>query len=173
MPGKPLVPRLMCLAGRAVWCSAPALLILSGGCAGPAAAPSACDGLANKTLAITRADYGKCAGEILETLDEFESSLRRFVDGDAASKDPAASASRRLAHLIREVDSQADAWREVKGGAGLTVQRWPDASMRGFNAAVINAAAQFNAALRFPNQDNFQQGARLHAQARSDSSGFR
>jgi len=114
-----------------------------------------------------------CAGEILESLDEFETSLRRFVDGDAASKDPAREASRRLARLMDEAGFQADAWREVKGGAGRTIERWPDASMRVFNGEVINAAAQFNAALVYPNQDNLQQGVRLHAEARSAYSRFR
>lgn len=74
---------------------------------------------------------------------------------------------------MREAGFQADAWREVKGGAGRTIERWPDASMREFNGEVVNAAAHFNAALVYPNQDNLQQGARRHAQARSTYSRFR
>ncbi|HET6372245.1 MAG TPA: hypothetical protein VFG76_02995 [Candidatus Polarisedimenticolia bacterium] len=151
----------------------PTLALLTFGCLGQAFGPTQCDGLAGQTLAITRSDYSKCAGEILGTLDELEKSLNRFVGGDAAAKDPAVSASRKLAHLISEAGLQADAWREVKGGSGRTVERWPDASMRGFNAQVINAAAQFNAVLAYPNQDNLQQGARLHADARSSYSQFR
>ncbi len=173
MPEQLLVARVVTLACRAVWRSLPTLLLLSAGCPGPAAGPTACDGLADKTLAITKADYAKCAGEILGTLDEFETSLRRLVEGDATAKDPADSASRRLAQLMREAGFQADAWREVKGGAGRIIERWPDASMREFNGEVVNAAAQFNAALVYPNQDNLQQGARRHAQARSTYSRFR
>jgi len=173
MPVKPRLARLLDPAGRALSWWLPALLPLVVGCAGPAAGPTACDGLADRTLAITRTDYSACAGEILGALEEFEGPLQRFVAGDAAAKDPAESASRRLAHLMRQVDLQADAWREVKGGAGRTVERWPDASMREFNSDVVNASAQLNAALRFPNQDNLQQGSRLHAGARNAYSRFR
>jgi len=173
VPEKPLAPCVRTLAGRAAWFSLPALLVLAPGCVDPSAGPTACDGLADKTLAITRADYAECAGEILGALEEFETALRRYVDGDAAAREPAASAARRLAHLMREVDFQADAWREVKGGSARTIERWPDAAMRDFNGEVINAAAQLNAVLHYPNQDNLQQGASRHAQARSAYSRFR
>ena len=153
--------------------SLPVLLVLALGCDGQPVGPTSCDGLSDKTLAISRADYTKCAGEILDSLEQLESSLHRFADGDAAAKDPARSASRKLAHMMSEAGFRADTFREVQGGAGRAVERWPDANMRQFNAEVINAAAQFNAVLVYPNQDNLQQGARLHAQARSSYSRFR
>ena len=173
MPEKPMISRVLNFAGGAVWRSLPALALLTAGCVDPAAGPSACDGLSDKTLAITRADYTECSGEILAALDELETSLRKFVDGDKEAKEPARSASRRLAHLMGEVGFREDTWREVKHGSGRVVERWPDSGMREFNAAVGNAAAQFNAALVFPNQDNLQQGVKLHAEARNAYSRFR
>lgn len=158
--------------GRGLRLCAP-LLLWAAACGGPAAGPTSCDGLADKTLAITRADYSKCAGEIVSTLDALDTSVGRFVEGDAQSKDPAREASRKLAHLMSQAGFRADVLREVKDGAGRAVERWPDASMREFNALVVNAAAQLNAALAFPNQDNLKQGARLHEQARSSYSRFR
>jgi len=173
MPEKLLFARVFIVACRVGRRSLPSLLLVSVGCGGPATGPSACDGLAEKTVAITRADYTKCADEILGSFEQFETSLRRFADGDAAAKDSARSASRRLAHLMGEVGFGGDTLREVQGGAGRAVERWPDASMREFNALVVNAAAQLNSVLAYPNQDNLQQGARLHAQARSTYSRFR
>jgi len=149
------------------------LSCLAAGCDGSAAGPSACDGLADKKVAITRTDYSACAGEILDTLQALEEPLRRLVDGDASARVPAQSASRRLSHLMGQVGFQADAWREVQGGAGRAIERWPDAGMRGFNAEVVNAAAQFRAVLAYPNQDNLQQGIRLNAEARNAYSRFR
>ena len=172
MPEKPLTARPVSHACRVgVW-SLPALMLLILGCGAPVG-PTSCDGLADKTVAITRADYSKCAGEILGSLEELESSLRKYVDGDAAAKDSASSASRKLGHLMREVGFQGDAFREVKDGAGRTIERWPDASMRAFNAEIIPAAAQLNAALVFPNHDNLKEGARRHEQARNAWSQFR
>jgi len=173
VPGKPFIVSMLTAAGRAAWRSLPALLLVTPGCLGRNAGPTSCDGLADKTLAITKTDYSKCAGEILGALDEFETSLRRFADGDAAAKDPSRAASARLAHLMGEVGFRGDAGLEVRGGAGRVIERWPDAAMREFNAEVVIAAAQFNAVLAYPNRDNLQQGARLHAQAASSYSRFR
>lgn len=153
--------------------AAPLLLLLCAGCGGVASAPTACAGLADKTLAISRTDYTECAGQILATLEQVETPLRRYVEGDATARVEATTAHRRLKHMMNEVGFQADAYREVGGGSAKTVQRWPDSGMRDFNAGVINAAAQFHAALVHPNQDNFQQGARLHAIARAAYARFR
>ena len=151
----------------------PFLLLMCAACGGAALSPTACDGLSQKTLAISRADYAECAGEILGTLEQVEGPLRRFVEGDAAARTEASSAHRRLRHLMDEVGLQADAYREVGGGAAKTIERWPDTGMREFNSAVVNAAVQFRAALVYPNQDNFEQGARSHANARAASARFR
>lgn len=150
----------------------PLFLFPCAGCGG-AVAPTACDGLSDKTLAISRAEYAGCAGQILAALEQVETPLRRFVEGDAAAGNDARSAHRRLKHMLDEVGFQADVYREVGGGTAKTLERWPDAGMREFNAEVVNAAVQFHAALVHPNQDNLQQGARLHANARSAYARFR
>ena len=154
----------------------PALLLLCLSlCAACSASlsPTACDGLSRKTLAITRADYAECAGQILAALEQVEGPLGRFVAGDAEAGAEASSAHRRLRHMMDVVGFQAGAYREVGGGADKTIQRWPDSGMRTFNGHVISAAVQFRAALVHPNQDNFEQGARGHANARAAYARFR
>ena len=99
----------------------PASLLLSSGCSGKADGPTACDGLAAKTLAITKDDYSQCAAELLSTLEALETPLRRFVNGDIAAQYEAESAGRRLRHLMRQVDFQSDVWREARGGADRPV----------------------------------------------------
>src|SRR5262245_61403007 len=163
---KPLVTQI----GRL---SLASTLLLSIGCFDAAMGPTSCDGLADKTVAITRNDYSKCAGEILEAFEKLEAPLRRFVDGDKASKSEAEAAAHRLSHLMGQVGLQSDAFREVQGGSSRTVERWPDSGMREFNAAIIQSSAQLRAALVFPNQDNLQQGINLYARARTAYSSFR
>ncbi len=148
--------------------------ILSVGCSRVASSPSACDGLVEKTIGITRDDYSACAGEILAALDSLEAPLGRFVlTGDEEAESEAESHSRRLRYLMREVGFTADVWREAREGADRTVQRWPDGAMYQFNHEVGGAAAHYVAALRYPNQDNLQQGRRSHASARQIYARFR
>ena len=139
---------------------------LSVGCSGVASRPSACDGLVEKTIGVTRDDYSACAGEILAVLDSLEAPLGRFVrTGDEAAESEADAHSRRLGHLMSEVGFTADVWREAREGVDRTVQRWPDGAMRQFNNEVGGAVAQYVAALRYPNEDNFTEGRRRHAAA--------
>ena len=115
---------------------------LSVGCSGVASRPSACDGLVEKTIGVTRDDYSACAGEILAVLDSLEAPLGRFVrTGDEAAESEADAHSRRLGHLMSEVGFTADVWREAIEGVDRTVQRWPDGAMRHFNNEVGGAVA--------------------------------
>ena len=144
------------------------------GCSGVASRPSACDGLVEKTIGITRDDYSACAGEILAALDGLEAPLLRFVrTGDEAAGSEADAHSRRLRHLMNEVGFTADVWREAREGVDRTVQRWPDGAMRQFNNEVGGAVAQYVAALRYPNEDNFTEGRRRHAAASQAYKRFR
>lgn len=144
------------------------------GCINPAAEPSACDGLSDKTIGITRADYSECAGEILEALKILEPPLRRLVlKSDETARPEAKAAYRRLHHLMRRVGFQEDIYREVAGGSGRTVERWPDSNMRHFNVEVSGAAAHFKSALVYPHEDNFREGLERHARARRAYARFR
>ncbi len=147
---------------------------LSVGCSAVASRPSACDGLVEKTIGITRDDYSACAGEILAALDSLEAPLDRFVrTGDDEAESEADARSRRLRHLMSEVGFTADIWREAREGADRTVQRWPDGAMYQFNNEVGGAVAQYVAALRYPNEDNFTEGQRRHAAASQVYARFR
>lgn len=150
-----------------------AVVISSAACVMQPAESTACDGLAEKTLGITRADYSTCAGEILAALDDLERPLRRLVQGDDDAKGDAESANRRLRYLMRQVGFQADFFREVVGGASRTIERWPDSAMRIFNREVVGAAAQFGSALGSPNDGNLQEGARKHRLAKRAYERFR
>jgi hypothetical protein len=119
-------------------------------CDDSAQAPSACDGLADKLVGITRADYATCAGEILTALEALEPPLRRIVLEEASDARPEAQAAyKRLRHLMQQVDFQGDIHREARAQSPAPkIERWPDGSMRSFNLEVGYAAAQFNSALR-------------------------
>ena len=103
-----------------------AMLCLS--CDGSASGSSACDGLSDKLVGITQADYATCAGEILAALEELEQSLRRIVlEGESDARPKAEAAYKRLRHLMREVDFHGDIRREVRAGSPAPMlERWPD-----------------------------------------------
>lgn len=148
--------------------------LLSIGCSPAASKPSACDGLMEKTIGITREDYSPCAGEILATLDSLEPALRRFVlRDDEEARAEAEAHYDRLRHLMGEVGFTPDVWREAREGAGRTVERWPDGAMRYFNSEVGTAAAQYMSALGYPNDDNLKEGQRRHAAAKQAYARFR
>jgi hypothetical protein len=151
------------------------LAVLGLSCDGRASGSSACDGLADKLVGITRADYTTCAGEILAALEKLEQALRRVVlDGEGDARPEAEAAYKQLRHLMREVDFQGDIRREVRAESHAPeIERWPDGSMRTFNKEVGNAAAQFMSALQRPNQGNLQGGSGYHAKARSAYAHFR
>ena len=169
-----LIMATMSLSRRKMFSFILSTATLSVGCSGVASRPSACDGLVEKTIGITRDDYSACAGEILAALDSLEAPLGRFVrTGDEAAESEADAHSRRLRHLMSEVGFTADVWREAREGADRTVQRWPDGAMHQFNNEVGGAVAQYVAALRYPNEDNFTEGRRRHAAASQVYARFR
>lgn len=136
------------------------------GC-GPASDDSACRGLAERTVAITRAEYAPCAAEMLAALDTLERQLDRTVRArDSTALRSARRTYRHLQRLIRQVDFHGDARREVRQGAGRTVERWPEANVRAFNGALITATAQYGAIVDHPNPDNLEEGSRHHRTAR-------
>lgn len=147
---------------------------VAAGCSQAASTPSACDGLSERAIGITRAEYGDCAGEILEALDEIEISLGRFVrTGDEEAKVEADSHSERLRHLMREVGFTADTRLEAREGVDRTIQRWPDGAMYQFNNEVRGAVAYYIATLRHPSEDNLREAQRRHALARQLYARFR
>lgn len=147
-------------------------VMLAPACFRPPAEPSACDGLSEKSVAVTRDDYGDCAGEMIEELDGLELHLERFIrQNDKESGPIARKHAARLRHLMSQVGFQADVYRDM--GSGELLQRWPDSSMHQFNSEVRSAATQFLAALQYPNEDNLRQGSDHYAKARQAYSRFR
>ena len=134
---------------------------------------TACDGIADRELGITSAEYAPCAAELLATLDSLESHLQRIVvRGDSTADSGARAAYERLRLLMQRVGFQADIRRETVG-PGQRIERWPDAAMRQFNTEVGTAAAQYMSALNYPNDGNLQEGSRRHELARQAYSRFR
>ncbi len=164
----------MCVSSRFVSRLILGAAILSFGCSRAVSRPSACDGLIEKTIGITRQDYSPCAGEILAALDSLETELRRSLfRGDGEAGPDAEAHYKRLRYLMREVGFTADAWREGREGAGRKVERWPDSTMRRFNDEVFTATAQYMSALGRPNDANLKEGQRHHAVARQAYARFR
>jgi hypothetical protein len=152
----------------------PASVVLALACAGLEPTPTVCDGLDERLVGITRAEYAPCAGEMLAALDTLQRYLRRMVSRqDSAARPIAEEAYRRLRRLMGDVSFTADSWRELRGGAGPTTQRWPDGAIRYFNREIGIATAQYMSALRRPNAPNLQEGSRHHQQARSAYAQFR
>ena len=149
-----------------------AVVLFLTGCLRSEAGPSACDGLSEKTLGITRDDYSDCAGEILAEIDGLGLHLERLVrQDDKESLPEARKHNARLRHLMDEVGFQADVYRDM--GSRELALRWPDSSMRSFNVSAMSAATQFAATLVYPNDDNLRQGENHYEKARQAYSQFR
>jgi len=138
------------------------LLLAVGSCS--TAERTACDGFADRKLAISGAEYRGCAGEILAALDTVEPLLRATLSGTANNeeRDAARREYRKLRTLIRRTGIEADYWSRP----GTEVLKWPGGPVSEFNFAAFQAAAQFGAVLDYPNADNFGQGVRTHQDAR-------
>lgn len=145
-------------------------LFVAGACG--SGEPTACDGFADRKLAIGSAEYRACAGEILEALDALEPPLRAIVSGKATDeeRDAARQAYGKLRTRIRRTGIEAD-YRSMNPGT-VTI-KWPDGSVSAFNSAAFKATFQYAAVLSYPNADNFGQGVRAHEEARRYYRGIR
>ncbi len=139
------------------------LLLLLGACT--TAEPTACDGFADRKLAISGAEYRGCAGEILNALDAIEPRLQTVVSeaADAGARDAARREYRKLRTLIRRTGIEAD-YRSMR--PGTVTLKWPSGPVSDFNEAAFTAAVQYAAVLAYPNADNFGQGVQAHRDAR-------
>lgn len=140
------------------------LLLLAVAACGPAE-PTACDGFADRKLAISSAEYGGCAGEILTALDAMEPNLRAMVSETATNdeRDAARRSYETLRTLIRRTGIESD-YRSTR--PGTVIIKWPAGPVSAFNSAAFTAKVQYGAVLSYPNADNFGQGVRAHEEAR-------
>jgi hypothetical protein len=139
-----------------------ALLLVVGACS--TAERTACDGFADRKLAISGAEYRGCAGEILTALDALNPLVQAVMSdkADAGKRDAARREYRKLRTLIRRTGVETDYWSRP----GTEVLKWPSGPVSEFNFAAFQAAAQYGAVLDYPNADNFGQGVRAHQDAR-------
>ena len=143
-------------------------VLLVGACAGRES--SACDGFAERDLAILSAEYRPCAGEILAELD----ALRPLLEGTVAGETSDAGAARRHYESLEDrVDATGimDDYRSMR--PSTVVVKWPETSTRTFNEAAIDAMVRYQAVLAFPSEDVLGQGIRSHDQARQAYDGMR
>lgn len=139
------------------------LLLVLGGCG--LAKSTACDGFADRKLAVTASEYRACAGEIIAALDAMEPPLRAIVADKATSeeRDAARRAHEELRTRIRRTGIEAD-YRSMR--PGTVILKWPYGPVSAFNSAAFTATVQYAAVLAYPNADNFGQGVRAHEDAR-------
>jgi len=139
-----------------------ALLLAVGSCS--TAERTACDGFADRKLAITGAEYRSCAGEILTALDALNPLVQAVMSdkADAGKRDAARREYMRLRTLIQRTGIEADYW----GTSATIMIKWTDAAVSAFNSAAHRAAVQYGAVLAYPNADNFGQGVQAHQDAR-------
>jgi hypothetical protein len=127
--------------------------------------PTACDGFADRKLAINAAEYRGCAGEIMDALDAIEKPLRAIVAGKASAdeRDASRRAYEKLRWRIRRTGIEDD-YRSMR--PGTVIVKWSDRSVSAFNSAAFTASVQYGAVLAYPSADNFAQGVRAHEEAR-------
>jgi hypothetical protein len=144
-------------------CALIALSLAGAGCVNRE--PTACDGFADRKLAINAQEYRACAGEIMEALDAVEKPLRAIVADKASpeQRDECRRAYEKLRHRIRRTGIEDD-YRSMRPGSGIV--KWSNASVSSFNSAAFTASVQYAAVLAYPNADNFAQGVRAHEEAR-------
>jgi hypothetical protein len=139
-----------------------ALLLAAGACT--PTERTACDGFAERKLAISGAEYRGCAGEILTALDAINPLIQAAMSdtADAGKRDAARREYRKLGALIRRTGMESD----FRGTSATIMIKWPDAAVSAFNSAAHRAAVQYGAVLAYPNADNFGQGVQAHQDAR-------
>ena len=143
-------------------CALLALLLAFGACT--TTGRTACDGFAERKLAISGTEYRGCAGEILTALDALEPLLQAVVSdtADAGKRDAARREYTKLRTLIRRTGMESD----FRGTGATIMIKWPDAAVSAFNSAAHRATVQYGAVLAYPNADNFGQGVQAHQDAR-------
>ena len=140
------------------------MVLLACGKASPG--ESACDGLSDRRMGITREEYLPCAGEIIGALDTLRVQLDAILDGDTTILARARDTSRELNARIRETGIDAD-YRSLR--AGTVVERWPDGDLRAFNHSVFDAAFHYSTFLAGRSDRTayrFEEGIKAHEQAR-------
>ena len=137
---------------KALSCILGALTVTCGELGGE---PSACDGLAERRMAITREEYTPCAAEMMAALDRLRPAVEEVLAGDAEARSSAKEALQTLRGLLRKSGVEADT-RSVR--TGELVERWPNGRMRAFNYSVSHALAQYGAVLQYPDEGNFREG---------------
>ena len=139
-----------------------ALLLTIGACT--TTERTACDGFAERKLAISGTEYRGCAGEILTALDAINPLIQAVMSdtADAGKRDAARLEYRKLRTLIRRTGMESD----FRGTSATIMIKWPDAAVSAFNSAAHKAAVQYRAVLEYPNADNFGQGVQAHQDAR-------
>ena len=132
---------------------------------------TACDGFAERKLAINAKEYRACAGEIMDALDAVEKPLRAIVAGKASSddRDACRAAYEKLRLRIRRTGLEDD----YRSRPGTVLERWSSGDVSAFNSAASTASVQYSAVLAYPNADNFAQGVRAHEEARRYYRAFR
>ena len=140
-----------------------ALALTSGACVD--AEPTACDGFADRKLAIGAQEYRACATEIMDALDALEKPLRAIVANKASSdqRDECRRAYEKLRLRIRRTGIEDD-YRSMR--PGTVIVKWSNGSVSSFNSAAFQALVQYGAVRAYPNSDNFAQGVRAHEEAR-------
>ena len=144
---------------KALSCILGALTVTCGELGGE---PSACDGLAERRMAITREEYTPCAAEMMAALGRLRPAVEEVLAGDAEARSSAKEALQTLRGLLRKSGVEADT-RSVR--TGELVERWPDGRMRAFNHSVFDALVQYGAVLQYPNEDNFREGMKAQDDA--------
>jgi hypothetical protein len=139
------------------------LFSLLAGC-GNATEKSACDGLADRSLGITREEYRPCAGEIMAVLDTLGPQVEAVLEGDTAALPQARASSRRLASLVRRTGIESD-YTSMR--PGTEVERWPENDLRAFNSYMYDAYFNYRTFLVDRTRERFDEGRKHHERASS------
>jgi hypothetical protein len=120
---------------------------------------SACPGIAERQMGITREEFAPCAAELLAALDAVRPPVEAVLAGEDASRSEAEAALRQLRALLRST-GVLDDFRSLR--PGKEIERWPDGRVRVFNHSVFDASVGYGDVLQYASEDVFQQGVEAH-----------
>lgn len=133
------------------------------GCGQGSRERSPCDGFSKIKMGITREDYLPCANKIMAELDRLQPQLKAILKGKQEIVPEAKQTFRELKKLIRQTGVERD---HASFRPGREVERWPDGHVRALNSFIVRALSQYGSCLGRPNKSNYNEGSRLHEQAK-------
>jgi len=133
-------PRSRSIARSLVICAVFSGLPMVAACGALADEPTACDGLVYKESGLARKEYLPCAGEMMATLDQLDTQIKKMIAGNEDARSEAQTSVRKLGSLMKKA-----------GGRNL-LERWNDRALTSLNLDISNAYGHHQACMMVAGQ---------------------